>query len=283
MIKKKVSIYIPAYNAENTIGDSILSVKNQIYKFDEILVINDNSTDDTDKILNELSDIKIINNLENKGLGFNRNLGMKESSNELVACIDADVVLDKHWLEVMIKNFNEKNDTICGGRMDEKLISNKYNLWRAKYYSQNWGKEDIENPPFLFGCNTIQHKSLWKEVGGYDESLLTNGEDVDYANKIKNSKKFKLKYCANALSEHLQNDNLITLSNRVWRYHSFGYKIKQPSIIKTIKLSIKQIKFFVKRSLKNLASFEFSFIKINFVVLLKFIVLEHKYYKKNKK
>ena len=59
MIKKKVSIYIPAYNAENTIRDSILSVKNQIYKFDEILVINDNSSDDTDKILNELSDIKI--------------------------------------------------------------------------------------------------------------------------------------------------------------------------------------------------------------------------------
>ena len=264
MIKKKVSIYIPAYNAENTIRDSILSVKNQIYKFDEILVINDNSSDDTDKILNELSDIKIIKNKENKGLGYNRNLGMKESSNELVACIDADVVLD-------------------GGRMEEKLISNKYNLWRAKYYSQNWGKEDIENPPFLFGCNTIQHKSLWKDVGGYDESLLTNGEDVDYANKIKNSNKFKLKYCSDALSEHLQNDNLITLSNRVWRYHSFGYKIKQPSIVKTIKLSIKQIKFFVKRSFQNLASFEFSFIKINFVVLVKFIVLEHKYYKENKK
>ena len=42
------------------------------------------------------------------------------------------------------------------------------------------GKEDIENPPFLFGCNTIQHKSLWKDVGGYDESLL-NGFNAEFA------------------------------------------------------------------------------------------------------
>ena len=182
----------------------------------------------------------------NKGLGYNRNLGFKISSNDIVASIDADVVLAENWLEVMIKNFKGYQNVICGGKMIEKLIQNKFNLWRAKYYSQNWGNDNIENPPFLFGCNTIQHKSLWKAVNGYNESLLTNGEDIDYANKIKLNSTFKLRYCAKALCEHLQDDHLNSLSNRIWRYHSFGYKIKKPSIYRTLKLSIKQLKFFYK-------------------------------------
>ena len=89
-----------------------------------------------------------------------------------------------------------------------------------------------------------------------------------------------MKYCSDALAKHLQDDNLNTLSNRVWRYHSFGYKIKKPSIYKTLKLSFKQIKFFFQRSFQNLIKFEFNFIFINFAFLIKFIVLEYIYYKK---
>ena len=283
MNKEKVSIYIPAFNAEKTIKKSIQSIKQQTYKFNEIIIIDDNSTDSTNQQLNEIDDIKVIKNTTNKGLGYNRNLGFKISSNDIVASIDADVVLVESWLEIMIKNFEKNKNIICGGKMIEKLIKNKFNLWRAKYYSQNWGNDNIENPPFLFGCNTIQHKSLWKAVKGYNESLLTNGEDIDYANKIKLNSNFKLKYCAKALSEHLQDDDLNSLSNRIWRYHSFGYKIKKPSIYRTLKLSIKQLKFFFTRSINNILKFEFSFVYINFAILFKFIVLEHKYYKKNKK
>ena len=104
---------------------------------------------------------------------------------------------------------------------------------------------------FLYGCNTIQHKSVWDTVKGYDESLHTNGEDIDYSNRIKNYQHLKMKYCSDALAKHLQDDNLNTLSNRVWRYHSFGYKIKKPSIYKTLKLSFKQIKFFFKDLFKT--------------------------------
>ena len=172
MNKVKVSIYIPAYNAEKTIKQSIQSVKNQTYKFDEIIIIDDNSIDNTNKILNEIDDIKIIKNDINRGLGYNRNLGLKISASDIVASIDADVVLDEHWLEIMIKNFEVNRNIICGGKMVEKLIQNKFNLWRAKYYSQNWGNNDIENPPFLFGCNTIQHRSLWKAVDGLMKTYL---------------------------------------------------------------------------------------------------------------
>ena len=47
MNTKSVSIYIPAYNAEKTIRNTLESIKNQTIPFDEIIVIDDNSTDDT--------------------------------------------------------------------------------------------------------------------------------------------------------------------------------------------------------------------------------------------
>ena len=105
-----------------------------------------------------------------------------------------------------------------GGKMTEKLIENNFNAWRAKYYSQNWGDKNLENPPFLYGSNTIQPKSIWINLNGYNEELRTNGEDLDYSNKINLSKRFKIYYSAEALCEHLQNDDLNTLAKRVWRY-----------------------------------------------------------------
>jgi len=121
----KVSIYIPAFNAEKTIKKTIISVKNQSYKFDEIIIIDDNSNDSTNKILKEFKDIKIIKNETNRGLGYNRNLGIKLSQNDIVASIDADVVLDPKWLEIMIKNFEKNNETMFGGKMTEKLLINR--------------------------------------------------------------------------------------------------------------------------------------------------------------
>ena len=156
---KKVSISIPVFNGEKTIKEVIDSINSQSIKFDEVILINDCSTDNTMRIVDSFPEIKKINNNENKGLSYCRNLGIKSSKNQIVAGIDADVVLDKYWLENIIENL--KDDTVmCGGNLIEKYIDNKYNKWRSIYYKQNWGLNDLPNPPFLYGCNTIQKNLL---------------------------------------------------------------------------------------------------------------------------
>ncbi len=272
----KVSIYIPVYNSEKTIEFTINSVLNQSHKFDEIIIIDDFSKDNTLNIVNQFNGIKLIKNSSNRGLGYCRNLGIKNSSNQIIASIDSDVELHEEWLKVMLEKFNINPNIICGGNMEEKFLTNKFNFWRAKYYSQNWGNNDIVNPPFLYGCNTIQNKNIWKEIGGYDETFNTNGEDIDYSKKIHLAKKFKLIYCSKANCKHLQNDNLNSLAYRVWRYHSFGYKIKKRSINRFFKLSIKQIKFFIKRSMSDILKLKFNLLYLNFMIMIKFIILEFK-------
>lgn len=271
---EKVSIYIPAFNAENTIEKSLNSIFAQTIPFDEVIVVNDFSQDKTLNIIEKFKKIKIINNSRNEGLSYCRNKGIEISKNNLVAAIDADVILDSLWLENIIKNFNDYT-VMCGGNMIEKSTENKYNKWRSIYYSQNWGDNDLKNPPFLFGCNTIQKKNVWEKVKGYDAKFKTNGEDIDYSNKIRNIG-FDIFYCNRAKCYHLQDDNLETLSKRVWRYHSFGYKIKEPSFFRFLKLITKQFNFFFKRSFKEILNFNFRFIFINLIILLNFIKFEFK-------
>ena len=61
-MSEKITIYIPAYNAEKTIEQSIISIKNQTYEVDEIIIIDDNSSDKTHEIINQYKDIILIKN-----------------------------------------------------------------------------------------------------------------------------------------------------------------------------------------------------------------------------
>lgn len=282
-MRKNISFYIPAYNAEKTIKASIRSIENQSIIPDEIIVIDDSSTDGTANIIqSEFSNVKLFINKQNMGLGYNRNLAISKAKNDIVAAIDADVILDKHWLENLMPEIEKKNVLMCGGKMTEQLIENRINLWRAKYYSQNWGDKLVINPPFLYGCNTLLIKSVWQKVNGYNEDLKTNGEDINFINKVKSIFKEQIIYQPAAKCYHLQNDNIESISNRVWRYHSFAYKIKEPSLQKLIKLSIKQLKFFIQRFMRGLINFDLDDINISFKVLTNFIKLEYKFLKKNK-
>ena len=278
----KVSIYIPAYNAEKTIEQSIISIKNQTHIVNEIIVIDDNSSDKTVEIINQFRDIILLKNQKNMGLSFNRNLAIKKSSNEIIGAIDSDVVLDKYWLETLLNNLGQNQIVMCGGNMTEKFITNKFNAWRAKYYSQNWGKKDMINPAFLYGCNTLLLKSAWINVQGYNDKFLTNGEDIDFSNKIKSLDNSNLFYSSRATCIHLQDDNIKSLSKRIWRYHSYGYKIKKPSIYRFIKLSIKQFKFFIKRFFENIFKLNLFFVYISFIIFINFIKFEMCNYLKNK-
>ena len=97
-MSSEVTIYIPAYNAEETIEKSIISILNQKFTVDEIIVVDDCSKDNTNEIIKKYKNIKLIRNDKNMGLGYNRNLAIKNSKNNIIASIDADVEIDENWL-----------------------------------------------------------------------------------------------------------------------------------------------------------------------------------------
>ena len=272
---ENVSIYVPTYNAEKTITFSIEAILNQTLLPNQIIIINDCSSDNTLKKINIYKNkIEIVNNEINKGLGYCRNLGLEMSKNNLVASIDSDVVPEKDWLKNLYDCLKKNNSAYCGGKLIEKNIDNNiYNKWRSVHLIQHWGERSMQNPPFIYGCNNLLNKEkIFKKIY-YDENLKTNGEDVDFSGKL-SINKLSTFYDHKAICYHIQNDNMNSLSKRYWRYRTYGYKIKSFSYLKLIKLSIKEVKMLLNRIIKDLKYKKYDLLFLEIIIYFKFVMYE---------
>ena len=90
----KISIVIPAYNCQNTIKAVVRSIQNQNMADIEIILVNDNSKDNTSKIIYELAEedtrIKIINNEKRMATLYSRNIGILNSKGKYILNLDND-------------------------------------------------------------------------------------------------------------------------------------------------------------------------------------------------
>jgi glycosyltransferase involved in cell wall biosynthesis len=285
-MNSQISIYIPAFNAESTIKSCINSILTQTVKPLEILVINDASTDNTQSILLEFGNkINIIENPKNLGLSYSMNIANNRLKTKFVGKIDADVELCSNWIELLMKKMASEKVTLIGGKMYEKFIKNKYNLWRSKRLKQNWGEYDQSNPKFIFGCNNILNTSKVENIEKYrtdSDYFKTNGEDIEFSNFLKKNN-HKLFYCSDAVCYHLQNDNGISLSKRYWRYIHYGDGMKKRNFFKTVKNILRQFKKTIKWILLDIFKLNFKLIFVNLVILVHFIILDFKFYKINRK
>lgn len=109
-MKKLVSIIMPAYNARDTIEESVESVLAQSYDNWELLIVNDCSTDDTADIMsryaNHDSRIKLINQEKNGGVAAARNTAIEASKGDYIAFLDSDDLWDPKKLEKQVTFMN---------------------------------------------------------------------------------------------------------------------------------------------------------------------------------
>lgn len=115
MKKDFVSIIIPVYNGEKYIGRCIESIINQSYKNIDIIIINDNSIDNTIDIINQYmqnkeNNIVLINNEVTLGVAESRNRGLKYVETEYVLFLDCDDWLDLNCIEKAINKFKENTE-----------------------------------------------------------------------------------------------------------------------------------------------------------------------------
>jgi len=280
-----LSIYIPAYNAENTIEKCLDSVLGQKIKPVKVLVINDCSTDNTlEKLLKYEEKITIINNDKNMGVSYSMNIAIKHLKTRFIGKIDADVELQKDWSNLLLNKIKDNDISLIGGKMYEKYINNTFNLWRSIRLKQNWGEYDIKNPFFIFGCNNILDTTKFDSKIFYrndHEYYKTNGEDIEFSKFLKKNN-LNTFYQSNAVCYHLQDDNGFSLANRYWRYIFYGDGFKRRNLFKTFKNLIRQLKKTFKWTLEDIFNFNFKLIPINFLVFYYYMIIDFKFYLKNK-
>lgn len=107
-----VSIILPVYNAQDYLKESVDSILNQTYTNFELIILNDGSTDDSEKIISSYTDSRIKYHFHsNKGLGATLNIGLKLSSGKYIARQDQDDISHPNRLKKQV-DFLEKNESI---------------------------------------------------------------------------------------------------------------------------------------------------------------------------
>jgi glycosyltransferase involved in cell wall biosynthesis len=128
----KFSVIIPLYNKEKEIKDAIESVLNQTYKADEIIVVDDGSTDKSAEIVEKYFKCKVkLIKQNNCGVSCARNRGIQESKNEYLCFLDADDLWENNFLEEIANLIKDFPDAIVY-TTSHKIIDENGNILKSK-------------------------------------------------------------------------------------------------------------------------------------------------------
>lgn len=112
-MKNLVSFIVPTFNSEKTIGKCIESILDQKCE-KEVIVVDNNSTDNTAKIIKKYSVRYLFE--KRKGAAAARNKGLENAKGEYVGFIDSDVVLPEDWVVKALEEIKPKDIAGVGGR-----------------------------------------------------------------------------------------------------------------------------------------------------------------------
>lgn len=185
----------------------------------EIIIINNDSTDNTEEIsksfIENNPEYNITYAVEKKsGLSNARNKGIEISSGELIAFIDDDGFARNNYVTELLNilNHNLHLDYISfGGKVEPIYTSKNKPIWISKYIEGVVSRVDLgdEIKPFYkkypAGCNMVFRKEFFENYGGFNVDLHTRGDDKFVFDNLKKNK-LKILYLPNLYVEHFIDD-----------------------------------------------------------------------------
>lgn len=183
MTSPLVSVIIPSYNYSEYIGEAIKSVLTQTFRDLELIVVDNFSTDETQKVLGCFDDPRMrVIEFKNSGIiGASRNVGLMESAGQFIAFLDADDRWDCNKLEKMLlelqKGYEFVYHSMCLVDGTGKKLPN-YHVGR-KLKSPTHLDLILNGSPII-NSSVLVSASALKEIGGFSEDPnLVGFEDFD--------------------------------------------------------------------------------------------------------
>ena len=115
----RVTAYIPCFNGARYLPATITAILGQTQPPDELLIIDDGSTDNSSEVASRYP-VRIIRHEKNKGLAAARNTALANAKYDLLAAFDADAVAESTWLEYPGEAF--RNEQIAALRISAKTL-----------------------------------------------------------------------------------------------------------------------------------------------------------------
>lgn len=175
--KLTLSIVIPVYNEQDYIGACLEAIARQTEAPDEVIIVDNNTTDKTLEIARSYSFIKIIKEpLQHQS--FAQKLGFDEADGDIIGRIDGDTILPADWV-ARVKRAFEDNDVVAITGGGEPYDMFAMYLGRLGFVFFNWLASVLGGSRMLWGANCAIRASAWKKVS--TKVLLRNDiwEDHD--------------------------------------------------------------------------------------------------------
>ncbi len=212
---KKVSIIIPTYNRAFLLPGLIGALLSQDYP-SEIIIIDDGSTDNTAEIVKKYP-VKYVYQ-KNSGPASARNLGVEESSGDLIVFTDSDCVPQKDWISNLLEGFTADD---VGAAAGSYTIANPESLLATCIHEEIKLRHlRFKNKKYIhaFGSyNVAIKRKVFETVGGFNKGYLAaSGEDNDLSYKILRAG-YNIKFQEDALVAHKHTETL-------WKYLKEQYR-----------------------------------------------------------
>ena len=204
-----ISIIIPVYNGEKTLGLCLKSIFNSSFQDFECIVVDDHSTDNTIRIA-ESFNTKIIRLDRQHGAAYARNRGAEAAKGDILLFVDSDVTVYPDSLKKVAKTFklNPKISAIFGSYDDQPGRSNFLSQYRNLFhhYIHQTSLEDAST--FWTGCGAIKREAFLK-VGKFNENCRMM-EDIELGYRLK-AKNHKIMLIKDLLVKHFKHYSFLHL------------------------------------------------------------------------
>ncbi len=183
-----LTVIVPVYNEEETIASTMDSLLSNGYPDDklEILVVNDESTDGTLKVVEEykkkFKQVTVFSK-PNSGKADSVNQAIKKAKHEFVAVVDADSYPEKNALKEIMKYFaDEKVGAVTGACIVKNRNTLLEKCQAMEYVLIAWTRKTLDALHAVFvtpGSLSAYRKTALEEIGGFDKKVMT--EDIEIA------------------------------------------------------------------------------------------------------
>lgn len=216
MTEFKVSVIIPVYNGSQTLPACLQGLQNQTRPPDELIVVDDGSTDDTVNVAGQF-EVMVLSQA-NAGPGVARNYGARMAQGDILLFIDADCTPPPNWIEYMLAPFADPN--VAGAKGEYRTHQREL---VARFVQQEYqdrcdrmvGQRQID---FVDTYSAAYRRSLFLAAGGFDPTFIKN-QDQEFSFRLA-KQGHRLVYVPGAIVYH-QHDQ--TLWDYIRRKYQIGY------------------------------------------------------------
>ena len=192
--ENSASIIILTYNSAKTISKCLQSVHENLRNTDEIIIVDNNSEDNTCSIVEKFivgkKQFKFIKNQSNIGFSAGTNVGIRASKNKFVILLNPDTIATKYWIDRLIYHFSDTkiaavgpvSNYVAGYQKMELYIKNipanvALNELTKLIYNKNKGKSITTK--LLIGFCVAIRRNVLNELGLLDENLFLGNDDLE--------------------------------------------------------------------------------------------------------